>query len=188
MGWTSFHTTQPIAEVLKGELDYQNEQGGAGRILAVATKRNVSYVAYERTRPDGKRYVVGLVILHNRKNGEFCYKDMDECMGPCEHEAPARILDLLSPVDAFAEPGTDSHKWATKWREACREAIGKRASAPGDGATVKFGTPLKFTDGRTHDTFVLRKFGRKVRFYPTTGDGPYIITNWQQRDYEIISG
>lgn len=193
MGWTGVYSSRPAKEIIAEDLTFANENG-SGRIVKTATKLCVTYVAWERSYAAGtesmyagKTFIMGVVVLHSRKDGEFVYKTITEDMGPCESECPASILDLLSPVEAFAEPGTDCHKWATNWRNRCREAIAKLANAPGDGATIRFKEPIKFTNGDTISAFTIHKRGRKVRF-SVVGDGNavYRISGWQQRDYEIL--
>src|SRR3546814_19605923 len=48
----------------------------------------------------------------------FGYKDMDETMGPCEADCPARILDLLTPTDK---------EYAREWRARCCANLARRA-------------------------------------------------------------
>jgi hypothetical protein len=186
MGWTSFQTDRPTKDIIADELNFSNEHG-SGRVLAIATKLNVSYVAYQRTEPSGKKYVNAVVVLHNRKDGEFCYKVMDETAGPCESNCPVKILVSLSPIESFAALGTNSHEWATNWRARCYAAIEKQQNAPGDGATIRFKEPIKFTDGTEGQTFTVRKTGRKVRFIdPSKTYNWYRISNWKQREYAIV--
>ncbi len=193
MGWTSFRTDRPTKDLIAEELNFSNEHG-SGRVLTIATKLNVSYVAYQRTvaatsdSPNaGKTFVNAVVVLHNRKDGEFCYKVLDETAGPCESNCPSHILSALSPIEAFAQPGTNSHEWATNWRARCWAAIEKREKAPGDGATIRFKEPIKFTNGDVVSAFTIHKQGRRVRF-AVAGDGNavYRISNWQQREYEVV--
>ncbi len=191
MGWTGIYTDRPAKEILTKELTFSSEQGSA-RIVAMATKLNVSYIAWERiytaaskSMYAGKTFVIGLVVLHGRRKGEFTYKEMTEDMGPCESECPAKILDLLSPVEEFASG--DCAKWATAWRERCRAAIEKRAKAPGDGAKIRFKEPIKFTNGDEIAEFMIRKRGRAIRFADARNSfAQYRISNWQKREYEIL--
>lgn len=191
MGWTGLYTNRPTKDILAEELNFSNESGSA-RILEVATKGGVSYVAWERSYAAGsesmyagKTFVIGVVVLHNRKNGEFTYKEMSEDMGPYESECPASVLNRLSPVTDFASG--DCANWATAWRERCRAALAKRAAAPGNGATIRFKEPIKFTNGDTFDTFTIHKQGRKVRFAPLGSNyACYRISGWQLREYEIL--
>ena len=156
-------------------------------------KAAVTYIAWERTYAAGtesmyagKTFIMGLVVLHHRREGEFVFKTVSEDMGPCETGCPASILDLLSPVETFAESGS-AHEWATNWRACCRRAIDKRNKAPGNGTTIRFKEPIRFTNGETIDTFTIHKRGRKVRFAPAGGNYAYYrITGWQDRDYEVV--
>lgn len=192
MGWTGLYTDRPAKEIIVKELTFDDGKGNAGRVVAIATKLNVSYVAWQRTYAagtesmySGKTFTIGMVVLHHRKQGEFVYKEISEDMGPCERQCPAAILDLLSPVEEFAQG--ECAEWANKWRADCRAAIAKRRQAPGDGATIRFKEPIKFTNGDTISAFTIHKRGRAVRF-SVVGDGNavYRISNWQQREFEIV--
>lgn len=99
---------------------------------------------------------------------------MDESMGPCESDCPARILNQLSPFKDESK-----HKYAADWRKRCRANLEKTALKLRDGMTVKLPEPLTFTDGSKLDTFTVRKNGRKFRFY--NGGMPYRITCWNKR-------
>ncbi len=191
MGWTGIYTDRPAKEIIVDALTFSNERG-SGRVVAIATKLHVSYIAWERSytaesksEHAGKTYIIGMVVLHGRSKGEFTYKEVSEDMGPCESECPASILDLLSPVESFASG--NSAEWANAWRNRCRAAIEKRSKAPGDGATIRFKEPIKFTNGDTVQAFTLHKRGRAVRF-SVVGDGnaAYKISNWQKREYEVL--
>ena len=192
MGWTGLYTDRPTREILLDELTFADKTGSA-RIVKMSTKLHTTYIAWERSYAAGtksmyagKTFIMGLVVLHRRKGGEFIYKTVSEDMGPCEKACPAAILDLLSPVEAFADPTTSAYEWATNWRAVCRLAIEKRNKAPGDGVTIRFKEPIRFTTGETLDTFTIHKRGRKVRFAPPGGTySSYCISNWQERDYEI---
>ncbi len=192
MGSTGVYTTKPTRQVITEAVTFNDDNGNSGRVLAAATKGGVTYMAWERVygpnagTHSNKKFVMGLVILHSRGNGEVVYKEVSEDMGPCEAECPARILDLLSPVEEFA--CGSGIEWATGWRAKCRKALDKRAKAPGDGAKIKFARAIKFVDGTTHDTFTIHKRGRKVRFAPEGSTYAfYSISNWQQFDFEILS-
>jgi hypothetical protein len=108
MGWTYFRPSagKPTLEILREELPSLtfHETAVVGRTF---------YAACTHPSEPG---VFGLVVLIDRRNGEFGYKDMGEEMGPCESECPARILDKLSDP-----PPND---YARDWRARCREAAG----------------------------------------------------------------
>lgn len=93
-------------------------------------------------------YVFASVFLTTAGRGEWGYKDMDESSGPVESEAPAKLLDLLSPTTA---------KYALAWRKRCRNnaARNNRRLKPGD--VIRFTAPLRFADGSEGQTFRVRK-------------------------------
>lgn len=186
MGWTGQYTDRPSKDiVIEALTQTHSEKFGSCRVLDIAKKGNTFYCAWERVQPDGKKYVLCMVMLTSRKDGEVCYKEVDECMGPCEAECPIRILDKLSPVADFAEPGTSSYAYAVAWRDRCRARANKpKGQTVLDGDTIKLANPLKFNNGATLDTFTIRKNGRKVRFLGSDGV-LYRITGWQQRAYSV---
>jgi hypothetical protein len=184
MGWTGLYTSRPTKEILCDELTW-SQPPASGRVVDICTKGGVSYVALEHTEAN-RQYIIGLVILHHRRNGEFAYKIISEDMGPYESRCPARILAQLSPVEAFAPPGTTSHEYATNWREHCREALRNNITTISDGTVLRFAKPLTFTDGAVGDTFTLCKMGRRTRFLLVTTGGLYRITHWKDREFKIV--
>ena len=63
--------------------------------------------------------VVALVVAV-RWEPCFCwFKWMHEAEGPCYYDAPAELLDVLTPCDAMYAPA---------WRARCRETIADRAA------------------------------------------------------------
>lgn len=61
----------------------------------------------------------------------FCYKDMDESMGPFQTNCPERILKLLTPTDCL---------YAQNWRDDCWAKIEAKKARP----KVKAGTCLLY--------------------------------------------
>lgn len=51
----------------------------------------------------------------------FCYKDMDESMGPCLYNCPERILKLLTPTE---------YEHANDWRAECWKRINAKKARP----------------------------------------------------------
>ena len=111
MGWDYFKPTpgKSTAEILAGEFS-------SIQFKATAQIGRTFYAAAERRDEPGE--VFGLVILTNRQGASFGYKVMDEGMGPCESEAPAAILDLLSPTKS---------EYAINWRARCRANIARKS-------------------------------------------------------------
>ncbi len=115
-----------------GVLHWSSDLPYSYRVLSSAYKMPAFYAAIERIHKEtGERVVWAAVIkitqLHSRDRYNFCYKDMDESMGPYYYDCPAKILDLLTPTD---------NEHANKWRAHCRENIEvakerKKSLAPG---------------------------------------------------------
>jgi len=147
---------------------------GADKIVATASVSGTFYAVIEgdaATEPrlmadeNGKvRYAMVVLMKRTPKAADgynFGYKDMDEFCGPYDGEGcPERLLDMLSPI----ADGTESAKYAADWRARCRTRIAKRKNAVKlrDGLKVKLPTPLKFLNGRTIDTFTVRKVNARV--------------------------
>lgn len=160
MGWTC-HYTPPRDERAEIEklVTFENEDR-AMRPVFTTRKGSVWYLAVEVTPKTDTtdsygyeadalgRYVFAAVILTSRNNGEWCYKDMEESMGPCEAQAPQKLLDMLSPT---------TKEYALSWRERCKSnaALTGRKIAHGD--TIQLAEPLTFSDGIERDTFIVKK-------------------------------
>lgn len=181
MGWTGYHRE-------KGQTDrehLQNELCRDGlRIVECATITDGEYrvfyaaVRYEQATagfPEG--YTFGLVVLQKwmRAGYENYYrKEMDETMGPCYYDAPAKVLDALSPTDS---------DYATEWRAKCRERLAAKAAVPKvkPGDRVRFAQALRFGNGAElrEFTFVQRSVFRGVE------DGRlYRIPSWRKMPFE----
>ena len=91
-----------------------------------------------------RSYVFAGVFLTRRDNGEWGYKEMDECVGPCEANAPLKLINMLSPTTA---------EWAIKWREKCLKNAALKSRKLVDGDIIEFPEPLSFTDGKTASKF-----------------------------------
>ena len=153
---------------------FQQHFGEGHQILDMATVKGTVYGAVKL--PDGR--VEAVVILTRWVRGDqhnFGYKDMDESMGPCEDECPARILDRLS------DPAPNDY--AVEWRAKCRARLEQRAARPvvRRGDTVWFLKPLKFESGDELDTFVFEQRNSFRASY-----GRYRISGWRGMDYEVV--
>src|SRR3546814_11745666 len=69
----------------------------------------------------------------------FGYKVMEESLGPCEADCPARILDLLTPPDK---------EYAREWRTRCRANLEFRARPLADGDRNRPPAPRPFQQRR----------------------------------------
>ncbi len=175
MGWTSLHRAPGTSDrqwvtdnlLLKGM-----------EIVACATKRGVFYAAVRNGRdvvPSGYTWALVVLMQRNpRSHYNFTYKDMDETMGPSYYDAPAAVLDALSPTDS---------EWANQWRETCRKALERRASLPAvkRGDVVRFAHPLTFRNGRTLSelTFVERTTFKADTFMCK-------VPNWRRMAYTVV--
>ena len=63
--------------------------------------------------------VIALVVVTRHENGYCLFKWMHEAEGPCYYDAPAELLDVLTPCEAMYAPA---------WRERCREVAADRAA------------------------------------------------------------
>lgn len=151
-------------------------------ILATARKASVVYAAAKRR--DGDE-VFALVMPVSRGGGYFYYKEQDETCGPCDAEAPARVLALLSETD-------DEH--ANAWRARCRENLVKseaakaRAKAVREGTMIRTAEPMFFGERYgSYDTF---RYTGKGSTFLALQDGVAVLrvslTRWKERDYEVV--
>jgi hypothetical protein len=152
--------------------------GDGHEILDHATVKRAFYAAV-RTKSTGE--IWGLVVLTRSDKDpyyNFCYKDMDETVGPYECECPARIIKMLTPTDS---------QWANEWRQKCLDNASRQNNKPkvDNGQWIKFDQPIHFTNGQELDTFQLRKDGRKTFFASVTG-GLYRISNWKDREFQLM--
>lgn len=183
MGWSygPRHKGESHKDYFSKLFDHPN-----GKVLDAAGGFNEVYIAFQA--PEG---VIGIAVQvqwvptdawgHN-----FGYKAAEESMGPPIQNCPQRILELLSPLDQLYTPGSDSHTWAGKWREACWQRILARQARPTvrAGDTVKFSKTIKFTSGTEEDTFV---FVKGSTFKGRHGYGRYRISNWRDSDFQVLS-
>lgn len=160
MGWTC-HYTPPRDERAEIErlVTFENEDR-AMRPVFTTRKGSVWYLAVEVTAKADTtesygyeadalgRYVFAAVILTSRSNGEWCYKDMEESMGPCEAQAPQKLLDMLSPT---------TKEYALSWRARCKAAAALTGRKIAHGDTIQLAEPLTFNDGIERDTFTVQR-------------------------------
>lgn len=174
MGWSFYHRP-------KGESDrdhLQRELGGDHlTILDSVTIRNTFYAAARIETGSDAGDVIGLVVLQQRVRGEhnYGYKAMDETMGPNEDYAPARILDLLSPIDS---------QYANEWRARCRANAAAKAAKPKvrPGDVVEFAEPIEFSNGAQLKRFV---YGKSTLFTKEGSSQRYRIPRWRERQYTV---
>ncbi len=188
MGWL-YMSSMKGHRTPKQYLDHQLTHEGEAFNYKVLDSAVVSmkryYAAVEKVEKATGTRSVGCVIclvnfnLRDKEGMIFGYKDMDETMGACETDCPARILDLLTPTDS---------KRAIEWREECRRRLCK--VLPKAGQMIVLTTPMQFNDKTTQSRFrvVERKVrGRKKLLFAGEGGGYYRLPNLRDLEFTIES-
>lgn len=132
-------------------------------------------VQYTNFEKGWQPYIFAAVMLIDQSGGEFGYKDMDESMGPVQSDCPARILNLLTPLEDIERITGRSQGYAVEWRKRCRDNLAAKRPPKlpvkiTEGTVATWPTPLKFGDGveRTRFTATLRGT-KKVRWRADDG-------------------
>ena len=165
MGWLVYnHTPACIRDEIARLCTWDNETGRGFPVL-ISRKGSVWYAAV-RSEPATGRLVSGTdasgsfetdatggytfaaVFLTRREGAGWGYKDMDETAGPVECEAPAKLLDMLSPT---------THEYALDWRKRCRSHAARTGRRLKPGDVIRFTEPLRFSDGSEGQTFRVKK-------------------------------
>ena len=142
-------------------------------VVAAAAIRGTIYAAIRNAdKQTGTTYVFCAVVLfRNSKRHGFGYKDMTECMGPCEVDCPDRIMRLLSPVSDIPNPS-----YAADWRARVAAAKARRAAAahmldtlaPGD--VIKLQHRVQFIrSGISADRFVFVEHRKRTPIFSPVG-------------------
>ena len=158
MGWTWYHATErtdsgrvsPSREIRK---EMRRGLGERSIILDDAFVKGVYYAAVRDNETNEVWALVCKTGTSTKDYFDFGYKDMDEFMGPYEHDCPDCILDLLTPTD---------HEWANRWRKKCRERNRKEKSPSAfknlpDGAKATWIAPKWLSGFDEGEKLVLRK-------------------------------
>jgi hypothetical protein len=161
MGWTSYHASHykvknGIRTVdRKAECDAYFMEGlnkGHFNLLKSTMIGSTYYAAVQGLKrsagkdendnyiyediPENERETFAVVFLtytDMKDHFNFSYKPMDETVGPCQHNCPKGILDLLSPTES---------QWANEWRQKCRENLQKKKN-PNALNKLPVGTKIK---------------------------------------------
>ncbi len=190
MGSTSLRRPAGLSDREFFEREFPTTLGERGRIVACATQRvvgggewhRVFYAAVRNTddAPHAPGQTWALVVLMHWQRGRnvhfnFTYKDLSDESGPGEDEAPAAVLDALSPTD---------HEYALDWRKRCRANLAWAAAQPRAkrGDVVVFLHPLRFGNGETLTDLVLVERSTFTR--PGTSFR-YRVPNWRRRVYTV---
>lgn len=144
MGWTCMpRNGRTVEDIIKSVCRPH-------KVLDIAVvKLRTAYIACDI---EGTGVAALVFLLEFNRNGEydFCYKDMDESMGPVECSCPERILKLLT-----AEPVG----YAKEWREKCWNSIERRKKIL-LRKSFKLQSPTRFSDGVERQRFVHYKYNK----------------------------
>ena len=198
MGWLIYPDTPACIRDEIARLCTWDRETGRGYPVLISRKGSVWYAAV-RAEPAAGRldtgrdptghfetdatggYTFAAVFLTTTSKGEWGYKDMDETSGPNQAEAPAKLLDLLSPTSA---------EYALAWRQRCRDHAARNKRRLKGGDVIRLTTALRFSDGAELQTFRVKKekWGRSNRtvFISTENGGRYSISNIRSRDWTRI--
>jgi len=170
MGWDYLTVARPT-----NAKEFLDKEFAEGLVASAMHGRNEYYAAYRAKNGD----VFGMVVILDRKKGEFGWKSMDESMGPHYHNCPAKILDLLT---------APTNEYALKWRNQCRANLLQKKSAKTvrNGDVVQFKDVLHFGPYGTEQTFTVCKVGKTVRFQMEKNGLLCRITKWQSRPFTIL--
>jgi len=119
-------------------------------------------------------FTIAAVVKTSCSQGEFCYKSMDETMGPYFRQCPASILKLLTPLEELEQLGVVvglSLSYASEWREKClKHAESKKQRARlKNGDRIKLPYPVRFDGGLECDTFTKVDLPRKRNVFRPEG-------------------
>lgn len=183
-----------VHEQLMREISFKDPSNpDAFRVLDHAlVKRSQYYAAAEHLNgPKAGKVFAIMAIIGYGGHGDgmnFSYKAMTDAEGPSDDECPARILDLLSPVEDLYSPGSSSAQWSQSWRDRCRKRIDLRKAAP----KVKAGDEIVFSEEITFRSEIKLRVFKYVKGSLFTGTDIYTgmrfrITNWRDRQYSVIA-
>ena len=171
MGWTSTHVNKGEAgEYMRKLFTCDGEISSFEMVGGAFVGWGQHYAAVKRTiKATGESYVfaVATLIRWTRDDYNFTYNEMDESMGPYMYKCPVSILKLLTPSEKMEAVSGCNVKTSKNWRVTCWEnALAKqKATKLINNSIIKFDKPLSFINNENVDTFVVRKLGRRTRFY-----------------------
>lgn len=132
----------------------------------------------------GDTYRIALVILTERKGGEFYWKEMTEQEGPNACFMPARLFKKLTPLDFF--PQTNTWEYARTWRAAVQSYLDKKKQVVVPGNVLEFPNALKFTLSNSGAAKEVKRFrvytwGKAKRFEALCDDGTTFLCRLTNR-------
>lgn len=153
-------------------------------IVVCASKRMTFFAAVKGV--DGIRAVVcnyhWLHTYYYLENFEFTVSEENEY--PTKYNCPARVLDVLSPVEQLYS-GRPAAQYVSDWREKCREQIKIVAARPSvhKGDKVVFERPINFVGGAKQTELI---FEKGSTFTLVNGNARYCIRNWRDRKWTVV--
>lgn len=95
------------------------------KIIALSnnSQEKAIYMAIQITKGEYEGKVTALVILYDKKQNEYGFKEISEDCGPLYYSCPKRILKLLSPVEELFSEGL-YREAARRWRQDCQQGYG----------------------------------------------------------------
>lgn len=177
MGWCFYHRD-------KGETNAEHfgKDWPSVEILADSTVKGVWYAACKKKDTGEVFAAVFLTKWVPNDHFNFGYKSMDETMGPGDTDAPAKVLDLLTPTDS---------EWANQWRAKCRETIAAKVAAKETKKKVTKDTVIVVE----HQLFFGKRNGYAKRFRYTGDKNIFVATelgirvnlgtDWPRRSFTV---
>ncbi|MBM62131.1 MAG: hypothetical protein CL484_04180 [Acidobacteria bacterium] len=190
----------PMPADKKAYLDDNYSSADGSHIVLKSTFVGSTYYAAVRITKRGDSddeppviFTLGAVVKTSSMQGEFCYKSMDESMGPNESQCPIGILLLLTPTEELIRMGIFSEMsggWAQAWRDRClqhAEAKKKRPRLkPGD--RIKLPYTVRFVGGLEADTFTKVELPRRRNVFRPEGSASYVrLTPQHLNDAELLA-
>jgi hypothetical protein len=134
----------------------------------------------------GQTYNTALVILVQRKRGEFAWKSMSESAGPVACGMPARLLKMLTPAHEFA--CGKQLEYIEDWRERVKQHHEKKKRVINVGDVLEFVSPFRFR--AKPDSVEVRRFrvlswGRSKLFSALCDDGSTFRCSLTRRALEV---
>lgn len=184
MGWTFTHREKGVSHEKFFQDEFCREtEHGRWEILASHGLRERVWLLMQRTAKatsETHTFVCCCYIqwAHN-DHYNFGYKDVDESMGPCDHDCPVAWLDRLSaPVNDYSR----------EWREKVREFAARsqdRKLAVGD--RFRLAAPMKFSDGSHESEFTVERYKTRSRAYRGANGRLYRITGLDRAEFVKVS-
>lgn len=193
MGWTGTYREPGLTNAQyfqqrfypNGESLILPGHGTVGGVFYAAVKS----VSPSNHAPPGEVWALIILTRWERGDFNFAYKELCETMGVGDYDAPASVLDKLSPTD---------NECANVWRARCREnaerksRLRKALKGLQAGDEIVLAEPLRFTDGLERDTFAVEfsrdRAGRRRTVLTDGGFTRFRIPRWRTRVAAVVRG